>query len=286
MGALLLVLDMIAQQGEGMTVRAYGKKHGIGGMFFNAVICLFAMVFFFVTDKGCLSFSKELVAYGLVSCLMYATGFYAGYLAFQTGSYVATKLISSFSVVIAIFYGILFLNEPAGVFTYIAITVFVISMLMMNYRKTNESERKDFSVKWLICALLAAVSNGLIAVISREQQLYFDGACDNEFMILSFGGAFAFLLVFGIVREIKNIGYILKNGTLYGIIAGIFNGAKNFIGLALYLYIPISVATPLKTGLGFILSFIISVLIYKEKFTKIQIAGVALGAVSLVMFKL
>ena len=67
MGALLLVLDMITQQGEGMTVRAYGKRHAVGGMFFNAVICLFSMIFFFITDKGGLVFTKELIAYGVVS---------------------------------------------------------------------------------------------------------------------------------------------------------------------------------------------------------------------------
>ncbi len=39
---------------------------------------------------------------------------------------------------------------------------------------------------------------------------------------------------------------------------------------------PISVAVPLKSGLGFILSFLISAVVYKDKFTKLQLAGVIL----------
>lgn len=286
MGALLLVLDMITQQGEGMTVRAYGKRHAVGGMFFNAVICLFSMIFFFITDKGGLVFTKELIAYGVVSCLMFATGFYTMYAALQIGSFVATKLISSFSVIIAIFYGLAFLHEEVGDYTYIAIAAFLVSMFMMNYKKTAKPDNKKFSVKWLVMVILTAVSNGLIAVISREQQLHFDSAFDNEFMILSLGGASVFLMIFGILNERKNMSYIAKHGIPYGMLAGFFNGARNFIGLVLYLYIPISIAVPLKTGLGFILSFVISVLLYKEKFTKLQIAGVLIGTASLVMFNL
>ena len=286
MGALLLVLDMITQQGEGMTVRAYGKRHAVGGMFFNAVICLFSMIFFFITDKGGLVFTKELIAYGVVSCLMFATGFYTMYAALQTGSFVATRLISSFSIIIAIVYGIAFLKEEAGIFTYIAIAAFLISMFMMNYSKSDKSDDKKFSVKWLVMVILTAVSNGLIAVISREQQLHFGGAYDNEFMILSLGGASVFLLLFGFLNERKNFSYIAKHSIPYGFLAGFFNGARNFIGLIMYFYIPISIVIPLKTGLGFILSFLISVLLYKEEFSKLQIAGVALGTASLVMFNL
>ena len=38
MGTFLLMLDAVVGQGETMIVRKYGKKHKIGGMFFNAMI--------------------------------------------------------------------------------------------------------------------------------------------------------------------------------------------------------------------------------------------------------
>lgn len=286
MGAILLIIDMILQQGESMTIKSYGNRHSYGSMFFNAMICFFSMVFFIITDKGGLTFNKDLVAYGLLSCVMFATGFYTMYLAFQLGSFVASKLLSSFSVVIAMLYGIWFLKEPASVITWIAFGLFIISMIMVNYRKTEESEKKSFSYVWLICVLLSAVSNGCITILLRQQQIKFEGAYDNEFMILSLGGAFLFLTIISLIKESGRMLYILKNGTLYGLVAGAFNGGRNFITFLLYMFIPVSIATALRTGLGFILSFLISVLIYKEKFTKLQMAGVVIGIVSLVMFKM
>ena len=286
MGALLLLLDIVAQQGEAISVRAYGDRHKVGGMFFNAVICLFAMIFFFVTDKGGLCFPKELIAYGLVSALMFATGFYTLFVALKHGSFVTTKLVCSFSVVMAIIYGILFLKEPASIFTYTAIALFLVSVFMMNYSKSDSAEKKPLSVIWIVSVALMAISNGFISIISREQQLYFDSAYDTEFMILSFGGASLSLFIMGFIKERSSFKYIMKHSTLYGIIAGAFNGAKNFIGLVMYLYIPISVAVPLKMGLGFIVTFFISVLLYKERFTKLQVCGVIIGTLSIVMFNL
>lgn len=287
MGALLLVLDMIIQQAEVLAVRAYGKKQGVGGAFFNCIICLFAMVFFFITDKGGLCFPRELWSYGLISCLMFATGFYTMYVALRLGSYVATRLIASFSVVFGIFYGILFLKEPAGIVTYMAILAFLVAMFMVNYSRPSENEeKKSFSIKWLIYTLLVAISNGFIVIIMREQQIHFDSAYDNEFMIISLGGAALFLFIFGFIKERSSISVIFRRGLLYGITSGLLNGARNLIGLVLCLYIPISVLTPLRTGLAFISSFIISVFFFRESFTKLQLTGVLLGTLSLIMFNL
>ena len=288
MGYLLILLNQAAHQVEGMLVRRYGKKHGAGGLFFNAIICLFAMLFFVLTDKGGFYFPKELWLYGFVSCLMFAAGFYSMYLALQLGSYAISRLISSFSGVFAIVYGLVFLKEPAGVMTYIAFILVFASVFLMNYKTggKEKEEEKGFSVKWLICVLVALVSNGMIAVLSRMQQLRFENACDNEFMMLSLGGAFAALMLIGLVTERGKLKQILKYGMLYGGIAGLMNGAANLVNLATYLFLPISVVTPIRTGLGIVTNFVISVLVYKEKFTRRQLVSAVIGVLALVLLKL
>ena len=288
MGYLLILLNQAAHQVEGMLVRRYGKKHGAGGLFFNAIICLFAMLFFVLTDKGGFYFPKELWLYGFVSCLMFAAGFYSMYLALQLGSYAISRLISSFSGVFAIVYGLVFLKEPAGVMTYIAFILVFASVFLMNYKTggKEKEEEKGFSVKWLIRVLVALVSNGMIAVLSRMQQIRFENACDNEFMMLSLGGAFAALMLIGLVTERGKLKQILKYGMLYGGIAGLMNGAANLVNLATYLFLPISVVTPIRTGLGIVTNFVISVLVYKEKFTRRQLVSAVIGVLALVLLKL
>lgn len=283
MGILLIVLNQIAHQVEGMIVRSYGKKHGSGGMFFNAIICLAAMLFFVVTDKNGLCFPKEIFIYGFISCLMFASGFYSMYLALQLGSYAMSRLISSFSGIFAIGYGLLILKEPAGIITYIALILVFISVFLTNYSKGNADGGKTFSVKWLICVLVSLVSNGFIAIISRMQQIRFENAYDNEFMMLSFGGAFAALMLIGFFLEKDKFRSIIRSGTLYGLGAGLANGAANFLNLLTYLFIPISIVTPIRTGMGIVASFLISMVLYKEKFSKQQMVGAVIGVAAIVL---
>ncbi|MBQ5747118.1 MAG: hypothetical protein IIV81_04165, partial [Clostridia bacterium] len=80
--------------------------------------------------------------------------------------------------------------------------------------------------------------------------------------------------------------YVMKKSSIYGVIAGLFNGASNFAVLLAYNYVPISVAEPLKAGLAFIVSFFISLILFKERFTKSQVAGVVIGIASVVMFNI
>ena len=47
---LVMLLSTALTQAEGVIVKQYGKKHKIGGMFFNAIICAFAAVFFIVKE--------------------------------------------------------------------------------------------------------------------------------------------------------------------------------------------------------------------------------------------
>ena len=286
MGTLLILLAILIHQGEGMIVKHYGNKYGSGGMFFNAVICLFSMLFFILTDKNGLYFPPMLFAFGLVSCLMYAAGFGFMYLALQCGSYALTRLIASMSGIIAILYGIVFLEEPAGWLTYLAIGLVFLSVILMNYRKKEQGEKKGFSLKWLIYVLITALSNGLIAVLTRMQQLYINDACSNEFKILSLGGACIALVIIGLFTDKGRFRQTLRQGTLHGTLAGLLNGANNYLTMTVYLFIPISLATSLRTGLEILASFAVSVLIYRETFTRRQVISALIGIVALVLLQI
>ena len=159
----------------------------------------------------------------------------------------------------------------------------------MNYTKdirTPREEKKSVSVKWLVYVAIILVANGFISVLQRMQQLRFDDACSNEFMIISLGGAFVVLLVMGVVQEREKLRYVAGKGILYGMGAGLLNGAANMVNIAVLLYIPISVVTSLRTGLGIVTSFAISALIYKERFTKLQLAGAFVGIIALMLLQI
>ena len=131
--------------------------------------------------------------------------------------------------------------------------------------------------------LTSVVANGFIGILTRMQQIKFDNACSNEFQFISIGGSFLVLAVLGLIIDRDKLGSVLRRGTLYGLGAGLFNGAKNLIALGVYLYIPISTAGPIKTGLGMISAYLLAVLFYKEKYTLLQKLGVLTGAVAVLL---
>jgi multidrug transporter EmrE-like cation transporter len=46
---------------------------------------------------------------------------------------------------------------------------------------------------------------------------------------------------------------------------------------------PLSVISPMKTGVGMIGSFALAICVYKERYTKKQIVGVIIGAVAVIL---
>ena len=51
----------------------------------------------------------------------------------------------------------------------------------------------------------------------------------------------------------------------------------------IYLYLPLSIVSPLKMGLSLVGSFAVAFLMYKEKYTKKQLLGVAIGAAAIII---
>lgn len=289
LGYLLVLLVVALNMGESIAVKAYAKKYNSGGFIMNAIIALFACAFFVVkvliSGEG-FNFLPAMIPYALVNSAFYFFGFYFAYVAFKIGPFGLTRLIASFSLLFPIFYGIFFLHEPVGTFTYIGIAMIVAAMFMMNYSKEDKGTKAQegaVSLKWLIFILVSTVSNGFISIMTKMQQVKFDDVCSNEFQIISIGGSFIFLAIIGLINDRKNLAYVLKNGTLYGAISGVFNGAKNFLILFIYSLLPISIVSPLKAGLAIIFSFLLSLIVYKEKYSVLQKIGVATGGVAVVI---
>ena len=292
LGYLLILVFTVLQLGESMVVKAYAKRFGSGGMLMNAIIALFAALFFLISDlvkpetRG-FYVPAQMLPLALINCCLFAAGFYFAFLAFKIGPYGLTRLISSFSLLFSIFYGIFFLHEPTTAMTYIGIAMVLVAMILINLESIKEAngkgEENGVSLKWLIFLLISVFSNGFIAILTKMQQIRFENACSNEFQLISIGGSFLLLAVIGLILDRDKLARFLKHGVLYGIGAGIANGAKNFLTLVIYMLLPLSVVSPMKTGLGMLATFALALFVYKEKYSKKQIVGVILGVAAVLL---
>ena len=282
-GSVIILAELLVHQFESMVVRNYGKKYGKGGMFFNGIICFFAMIYIMVTNKGGFQFPSGIWVYGIISSLMYALGFYAGYVALKLGSFGDVKLLTSFGALIPIFYGIIFLKEPATFLTYVSILLIFISLYLKNNKKEmngNAQGNSFWFVFWVIAMVLA---NAAISIISRMQYGVFTDEYKNEFLMISYGGATIALFILGVICERDSFKPTFRHGLLYGTLAGVFNALKNVLIIVTFNYFNFSNLSTIKTGLGIVLSFIIAIFIYKEKYTRRQLIGVGVGILAVVI---
>jgi len=281
MAIIYLLINAFAYQGEVMLVRRYGKKYGAGGFLFNGVICLFAMIFFIISDTGGFYFPKGLWSYGIINAILYAAGFYFAFVAYRLGNYLITHTIAGMSFVFPIFYGLFVLGETQNYTTYLALTCTFSSFFLSlynRYRKSrNQTKIKAFSFRWLIATLITMISNGFISIVAKMQQAKLGTDINNEYMIITLSGATLFLLVLGFITERKDLRRTFMHGSTYGAAAGLLNGAKNAANLASIALLPLSLLTPLRTAIKTPLNILVACLIYKEKYTPLQYVSIGLG---------
>lgn len=287
MSALLIIAGTILGLLEGIFIKRYNAKHDKGGFIFTAMICFFSMSVFLFSDKGGFNIPPTLWIYAIIAGVMYCSASFLTYVALGCGSFAMSMLILSYALVFSIGYGLFFLNEAATVFTYIGLALIMVSLYLTKTKKRDKStEEKKVSLKWVICIGLSVLGSGMFSVLCRMQQVVFDNGCTNEFMVIALGFSTVVLLIIGLIKDGKDLGYVLKHGAVWTALAGCSNGINNALSMVLHTMMPISLSSPIKAGVKVIVSFAISMIIFKEKFEKRQIVGVALGAAALVLLNL
>lgn len=284
MGYLLILLKSIANIGEGVFIKKYNTKHSAGGMFFTGILSLFALLFFIISDKDGFNFNNKMIPYAVAYGLIYCISYLLTFVAIACGSFTMSMLIISYSLIMPIIYGIIWLNEPISAFACIGFVLFAISLFLV--RGENGENESKFSVKWLVAIIITTVGNGLLAILQKVQQIEFDNSCNNEFMIVALAISSAVLLIGGVIKDRKHLKEIIRYGIPYAGSAGVANGITNLLGLYVNNLLPLSIVSPAFSGVKIILSFLTSQFLFKEKYLKRQILGVAIGTVALIFLNL
>jgi len=285
MAFFLIIIASVINQAESILIKRYNKKYFHGGFVFTAIVSFFSMLFFLVTDlvtdKNGLNFSREILIYGVIAGIFFAAASVLTFIALGCGSYVLSRLILSYGVLIAIVQG-MFFGEKPSVFCWIGIALVLVSIYL--FKGKDEIDSVKITKKWVITIVLSVLLAGAFGIIQRSQQREFSHMYDNEFMIAALAVSSILLMVVGVITDGKYLVAIMKNGGLYACGAGLSNGATNFLNLLAYSIAPISLVAPLNSGAGMIVAFLVAKIFFKEKFTVLQYTGVALGAVALVLF--
>ena len=92
--------------------------------------------------------------------------------------------------------------------------------------------------------------------------------------------------IFALITEKKQLLPNLKAGFWLYLICGLANGLANFFVVFLSLRVAASVMFPVISAGGIVLTFLVSLFFYKEKLSKWQILGSALGLMSVIFLNM
>ena len=279
---LLLISDIVGITAQNVFSKQYDlkcKNHNV--FIFTAVLSLFAMLFFIVSAGGKLNFNAEFVPYSIGFGIAYGAATVGLVYAIKTGSLSISMLVMSYSLIIPTIYGIVFLKDPVHTGTYIGIILLMISLFMINMKK----EDTKFSLAWIIWVIISFAGNGMCSTVQKMQQLHFDGAYKSEFMIVALAVVIVISVIVGFLQP-GNKKDEFTECLKYAPMSGITNGIVNMLTMMLTAMIPNAVLFPSLSAGGIVLTFIISIAVYKEKLTKMQLVGYAAGTVSVIMLSL
>ena len=282
MNILYLSIIIIGCTVQSVIKKPYADRFQGKGIWFTSLVTSFtAMLFFVLTSKG-LKWDMALVPYSILFALSYVGASVFGILAITYGSVSLSSLVTSYSLLVPMLYGLIFLNDPISKGLFPGLIMLIIAFGLIG----KKGEHSSFSLKWVIYVLLAFICNGMCSVSQKMQQIAFDGAYKNEFMILALVIVVLFLGIFTLKEERADIRSYCKYGWHVAVVAGIFNGIVNLFVMILSGKMPVSVMFPLISAGGIVMTYIVSKVLYKEKLTLTQFVGFVLGVLSIVLLNI
>ncbi len=279
---IFLLITLLVSVSQTIITKQYAVKSSRPNqILYSAVSALFALIFFIISSGGGLQFSLEFVPYSIGFAITFAAAMAGVNLALATGPLCITSLVSSYSLLIPTLYGIIFLKESLSSLAYIGIALLLISLYFINVRK----EVVKFSVKWIIYLVIGFIGNGMCSTIQKIQQIKFQGAYKNEFMIVALGFVFIMLMTLAVFQK-GNIKSELKESFKYAPFTGLANGATNLLVMILTGLLPTAILFPSISAGGNSIMFFVALFVYKEHLSQKQIFGYIVGVLSVVLLNI
>lgn len=283
--AWLLIVIVLGVSAQDVMRKIYSRRVTGGSYSFSAATTLTAMLFFLFSSGGSLQFKTDYLPHSFWFGLAYCLAVVGSMLAVQTGPLSLTALVTSCSLILPALYGILVLGEPISLPLVLGLVLLLAALSLINLEQKGEPRK--ITLKWIVFVAVTFVSNGAASIIQNIQQRTFAGAYKSEFMIVAllFGGLV--LLCAAAIAEKKAMLRNLWRGLPCSLTGGVSNGIVNLLVMVLVsANVPASVMFPVISAGGIILTFLISVFGYKERLSKWQLTGVALGVVATVLLNL
>ena len=307
MTALLVALMVLLYSFQSLFCKLFSESYqqkdaGIVSTVFSISYGLFAGIATMFVAGFQFSFSTVTLLCGLGNALMLLIYNTSMIQASRSGSYSFQMLCMLYgAIILPMFHEALFMGKTLTAVQLAAIGVMLVSLVLMNLKGLSF---KGNSKQFLFWCLLLFISNGVYSILMNVQQaemtalnnaalaqgLPSPGMERNEMIILTFLGMAVFYTIYQLIRDPKALkdGFkIPKKPLVYLLICCI--SATVAVHLVLYVLTRLDNATVLFTidnGSGVVLAALYSLILFKEKISRVQWAGIGLAMASIIMLSL
>lgn len=288
---ILLVVSLIFNVAMTVTKKLYNRSAPAGresNWLFNACMsaaCLVFIVVFSIDPTAAepfgaiTDFSPFSAGLGILFGILVLAQSYTYMWALEIGPFSYTSVIVSLASLIAAVSGLWF-GESIDGFQYLGMGIMVLCIVFSTDK--NNGSRKS-SLKWLFVALLSCLTNGFVGVMQKIHQSTEYKGQSTAFLV----SAFAFMtLVSAIIwlYERKKAGANRFDPDARQIAFALVSGATFAVPHTANLYLagamPSAVFFPIVNTGGLILTLLAATLLFKEKLSRLQWLGIALGLIS------
>lgn len=288
---ITLILSMAASLGGAVAKKYYIDKEpsGLsGGLIYNAVNCLSAAAVLLCWD-GVGEVSAFTAAFGVIFGALTALQGVTNVLAMEVGPMSYTSVIISFSTLISALSGVMLFGESLGWAQIVGIVLMLASFVLA---ARDDGADKRANAKWLFLCIIAFLATGGIGVMQKVYRSTEYGGELSAFLIIAFLSSTIFCTIFALalrrgtaVRESVRDGNNKKRVWLMlavMAVGGICVAVNNKFNLYLSGVMDSAVFFPIVNGGGLVLSTLAAVILFKERLSKKQWAGIVLGIASVV----
>lgn len=228
------------------------------------------------------SIDLEIFLYGTAFAASFMTVHVCTQKALHRGPLAFTSMANSFSLVLPTLYGILFLREDVTPFFVAGLFCILLAIVLTsNVRYVDTSGVRS---GWLFCVVLSFFGNGMCSIVQRMGQAHTENV--PLMMVVAFGEVFLMNLLLAFWKEgLPAVRKAVKQGGIFAIFAGLGAGLMNLLVILMNTRVSASFLFPLIGGIALLIHFLASVLYYKERFTKIQLAGFLVSILGIVLIR-
>lgn len=237
----------------------------------------------FIIGDGFNGISLFTLAMSAVFALFTFSNYVIHIKALNLGPLAYTSIISSASSVIPALYGLIFLGEPITVWQITGIILMLVSVF---FSVEKEPEKKKASIRWLVWALLNFLTVGAIGICQKIHHASDSAAQLNEYLLLTFIFVFIYSLIYLLILKKKGVTVTSKpfrdkKVMTVLVFAGITTGLVNMLNMFLSGVFDAGLFFPVVNGGTVLATILLSVFLFKEKFSPRRWLGIGFGVLAL-----